>query len=177
MSIQHDRVCTLGGSAVIFTLRCNIPIGNLSFGTLESHKRNSGLGLLFSSVWMIFSSFGSQLVISWQLARNTHPPCFACHNKNLLASICDGRSISPPQPFNVYSALQEWCDPPITREFARTFVSLYPHFLFPPYYTGVDALLKHKTKLLVVFLPVQITTASHQVKNSFRSCCVRLSLS
>ena len=61
-----------GGSVTTFSDRCKIPSGNLSVGSVVSHKRNSFAGLVIFS--KIFSSVLSHEGNRWQFWSITHSP-------------------------------------------------------------------------------------------------------
>mmetsp|Transcript_56930 Transcript_56930/g.151591 ORF Transcript_56930/g.151591 Transcript_56930/m.151591 type:complete len:300 (-) Transcript_56930:251-1150(-) len=64
----------LGGSVVIFTALCRMPIGKESSGADDSHKRNCGCGWRAGIPSMILSSSPSHDIIRWQLASSTQWP-------------------------------------------------------------------------------------------------------
>ena len=65
---------TLGGSVVILIPRCRMAMGNAGLGLLLSQSRKFSCGCLLSNASISLSSVGSQLVMRWQLARNTQLP-------------------------------------------------------------------------------------------------------
>ena len=59
---------------VILIPLCRMAMGKRGEGLLESQRRKSGWGFLASRPSTILSRAGSQLVMRWQLARNTQCP-------------------------------------------------------------------------------------------------------
>ena len=59
---------------VILMPLCRMAMGKRGEGLLESHRRKSGWGFRASKPSTILSRAGSQLVIKWQLAKNTQWP-------------------------------------------------------------------------------------------------------
>ena len=87
---------TLGGSVVILMPRCRMAMGKWGEGLLDSQRRKSGWGFLASKPSTSLSRAGSQVVMRWQLARNTQwPPTMpswinllampACHRQMLIS--------------------------------------------------------------------------------------------
>lgn len=64
-----------GGSVVILMLRCRMAMGKAGDGDDDSQRRKRSWGRCCSKPSISLSSAGSQLVMRWQLARNTQWPC------------------------------------------------------------------------------------------------------
>jgi hypothetical protein len=74
-NLKRFALKPLGGSVVMLMPRCNKEVGKSCEGLDDSHSLKRSCGLDDSKSSVILSNVGSQLVVRWQLARNTQWPC------------------------------------------------------------------------------------------------------